>query len=221
MTTDERLDKLEKELARAKRRNRRLLAALGLAAGAFALVWIVAGTANRAEAQGSGVPTAIRANAFVLVDENGKMRARLSVNKNGVALALLNRNGIPGAALTVVKGAPGLTLYDENAKGGAVLAVGKDGPGLTLFDENGKADATLAVLKGEPGLSLLDEKGKDRAVLAVGKDGPGLALFDENGKGRAMLGAGKTVSPDGRKITYPESSLRLFGPDETVVWQAP
>ena len=38
MTTEERLENLERELAATKRSNRRLLGAVGLAAGAFALV---------------------------------------------------------------------------------------------------------------------------------------------------------------------------------------
>jgi len=36
-----------------------------------------------------------------------------------------------------------------------------------------------------------------------------------------MLGTGRTVLPDGREITYPESSLRLFGPDGKTIWHAP
>jgi hypothetical protein len=68
MTTEERLAKVERELAeakaqatRAKRRNRWLLTVVGLAVGVLALAWIVAGAANRAQAQGGGVPAVIRA----------------------------------------------------------------------------------------------------------------------------------------------------------------
>lgn len=138
MTTEERLDKLEKELARAKRRNRRLLVLAGLAAGAFALVRIAAAAANKVEAQGDGVATVIRANAFVLVDENGKTRAAVALSKTG----------------------SGFLLYDENGKTRAVLAVDKDGPGLALADEDGKSRATLAVVKDGPGLVLYDKNGK-------------------------------------------------------------
>ena len=109
MTTDERLDKLEKELARAKRRNRRLLAVVGLVVGAFALVWIVA----RA---GCNAQSVIRANAFVLQDENGKARAELRMDKDGPGLSLFDAAGKTRAGLTVVKDAPMLSLYDENGK---------------------------------------------------------------------------------------------------------
>ena len=138
MTTEERLEKLEKELARAKRRNRRLLAVAGLVVGAVTLAWIVAGTANRAEAQGGGVPAVIRANAFVLVDEKGKTRAELSMGEYGPGLLLVDENGKTRATLTVDKDWPWLALADENGKTRAMLAVGKNGPVLGLLDENGK-----------------------------------------------------------------------------------
>ncbi|MCX5649031.1 MAG: hypothetical protein NTX40_08040 [Planctomycetota bacterium] len=43
MTTEERLENLERELARAKRRNRWLLAGLGLCLGALVVVWATQG----------------------------------------------------------------------------------------------------------------------------------------------------------------------------------
>jgi hypothetical protein len=46
---------------------------------------------------------------------------------------------------------------------------------------------------------------------------PALLLFDENGKLRACLGIGQASTPDGRTITYPESSLRLYKPDGKVL----
>jgi len=53
MTTGERLENLERELACVKRRNRWLLTVLGLGLGVLALVWASAAIAPRAEAQGA------------------------------------------------------------------------------------------------------------------------------------------------------------------------
>jgi len=58
------------------------------------------------------------------------------------------------------------------------------------------------------------------AALTVDKDGPSLNLRDENGMERFTAGKIKTVTPDGKVIEYPESSLVLFGPDGKIIWSA-
>ncbi len=181
MTTEERLETLEKELARAKRRSRRLLAAVGLVAGAVALVWVVVGAG--CNTQGGKVPTVIRAGRFQLVDENGSDRAVLTVDKDGPSLTLLDENGNDRALLYMFReDEPGLLLLDENGKTRARLHVDKDVPGLDLLDENGQPCAGLYVDEDVPALALADENGNDRAVLTVDKDGPSLTLLDENGE---------------------------------------
>lgn len=140
----------------------------------------------------------ITARAFSVVDQNGKERALLGLIKQG----------------------PGLTLSDENGKLRAALTAEKDGPRLALYDENGEVRAGLAAVKEGTGLYLY-ENGKVRAALVTGKHRPGLPLYDENGKLRATLGSSRTETKDGKVITYPESSLLLFKPDGTVLWQAP
>jgi len=70
------------------------------------------------------------------------------------------------------------------------------------------------------GFSLEDEKGEPRAVLAVVNGDPRLMLLDENGQNRFAAGKTWTVSPDGKIIEYPESSLILYGPDGKVIWSA-
>ena len=149
MTTEERLENVERELVeakaqatRAKRRNRWLLAAVTLAAGVFALVWIVAGAANRAQAQGGGVSPVIRAGRFELVDGNGRTCAVLSTFGGGARLAL----GENRAVLAVGKGGGGLVLCDEKGLPRAALDVEKDGPALRLLDANLNTRASLGVM---------------------------------------------------------------------------
>jgi hypothetical protein len=161
MDTEARLEKLERALLAEKHRNRWLLAAVGLGVVGVALAWTLANTTATAQAQGANIGLkVIRANQFILEDENGKTRAVLSVSKEG----------------------PALVLFDETGKPRAGLDAGKDGPGLGLADETGKFRAMLAVDKDGPRLVLFDETGKRRAGLAVNKDGPGLGLYDETGK---------------------------------------
>jgi hypothetical protein len=179
MTTDERIENLEKGLASARRLNRWLLAAVGLALG----VWILAGTfgPTMAAAPAAGGKE-VRANHFVVEDENGKVRAVLAVFKDGPGLTLADENGNPRAMLIMGKGGPALTLSDENGKVRAGLNATKETAGLTLADENGKNRAALVVGKNGPQVGLSDDKGKTRVFMSVLKERPLLALLDENDK---------------------------------------
>jgi len=200
MTIEERVEKVEMELARAKRRNRLLLAVVLLALVLLAVGATTPGigTLTTSGAIG-GRENVVEANRFILVDVNNKTRATLSVGEDGPWLDLRDENGIPRIRLTV----------------------SKEGPGLVLRDENGQPRAFLAALKDGSALDLSDKNGKTRAFLAADKDGPNLTLLDENGKGRAIFGIIKTTTPDGKVISYPESSILLFNPDGKVLWQAP
>ena len=57
--------------------------------------------------------------------------------------------------------------------------------------------------------------------MSTDKEGPKLVLSDATGQDRAVLGTGAAETPDGKTITYPESTLMLFGPDEKALWKAP
>ena len=106
-------------------------------------------------------PKVIRANQFVLEDANGKTRALLDVDKDGV---------------------PGLYLYDETATPRVMLGLGTYGSVLAMFDRNGKNRASLAVSNDGTSLRLSDDNGKPRVRLTVGDDGvPGLELLYANG----------------------------------------
>ena len=122
----------------------------------------------------------VRANRFILEDENGKTRAELSMEEDGPCLHLLGENGNVCLGLTVGKDGPCLMLRDEN--GSAYLSVLKEGTTLWLSDKNGKSRAGFAVLEEWTGLGLCDENGNKRAGLSVDKDGPDLHLFDRNSR---------------------------------------
>ena len=246
MTTDERLENLEKELDRAKRRNRWLLALMGLAL----VVWVLAGTLGPrvAAAPSAGAdpkqkppPSAFQlfsqaveaVRAKVARDEpltpEEKMLLREAAKGTtieetmigGFPLTLKERIELgmdlspgektllevlkkaqaettpavaaPGAAVAQEVRAKQFVLVDNAGKVRAMLNVDKDGPGLGLFDENGKRRASLIVNKNGPGLILWDENGKACVMLDADKAGPALALCYENGKVRAMLVASSIV----------------------------
>jgi len=178
MTTDERIENLEKGLASARRFNRWLLAAVGLALG----VWILAGTLEPRMAGAEGGAAAVnevRAKKFVLVDDAGKVHAGLAPTKDGAGLILFDEAGKTRAMLSV--GALG--LYDAEGKTRVMLSVGADGPALGLFDAAGKTRAGLSVGAHGPGLVMADENGKGRVGLTASKvGGAGLDLYDAAGR---------------------------------------
>ena len=70
MTTEERLENLERELARAKRSNRWLLAGLGLCLGASLVVWALGGNSQGRYAVAGDGP------AYVLDTRTGQLWRR-------------------------------------------------------------------------------------------------------------------------------------------------
>ena len=154
MTTEERLEKVEKESAAAKRQLRRLMIGgpIGLACVAVLLaLW--------------ARPAEVQARKFVLLDENGKTRALLAMEEFGPRLSLADAQGKTRAALCVVKTGPVLNLSDMNGTARAGLAVLKDGPVLNLDYGNGKTRALLVVEEGGPGMRLYD--GNDKILWSA------------------------------------------------------
>ena len=94
MTTDERLQRLEKEVARTRRGFLFLVLALAVCA----LVWTV-GLDKPAGAAGPVGPNIVSANQFDLVDPNGKVRMSLEMASMGPALSVFSRSGQRQAVL--------------------------------------------------------------------------------------------------------------------------
>jgi hypothetical protein len=162
MTTDERLEKLERELSRAKTRFRWLVVGAALCFMSVAVIYAYGQyrTAFLPRApRATEASKEIRANSFVLEDANGQPRASLGMDEDGLELRLKYANGNIGAALC---------LHDDKMV-------------LSLSDNNGKPRAVLGVIHNVPLLCLYDEKEEPRATLAVTADGPHLVLRDEKG----------------------------------------
>jgi hypothetical protein len=161
MTTDERLEKLERELSRARTRFRWLVVGAGLCFMSVAVIHAFGQyqTTITPRTTKAGTGKEIHANSFVLEDVNGKPRASLGMDEDGLELRLRYENGNIGAALC---------LHDEKMV-------------LSLADNSGKPRAVLGVTKNVPLLCLYDEREEPRATLAVLADGPHLVLRDEEG----------------------------------------
>lgn len=169
MTIEERLEKLEKELNRANRRNCRLLAGMTLCLALAAFPWIF--TPQTLLAQYSVQrPKVIRAAGFVVEDEAGKARATLTVSNEGSLLGLSDEQGNIRAMLRVDKDGPLLELRDEKSKPRAQQRVNKEGPELSLRDEHYRIRATL----GATTVTTVDGKQTswpESSLLLFGPDG--------------------------------------------------
>jgi hypothetical protein len=138
-----------------------------------------------------------------LEDKNGQLRVLLSASEERPTLILFDKgHGI--VSLFADEKVSGLSLHvpgqnPDETQGCAILAAGKDGPGLCLSDKNGQ----------------------ERASLVMREGGPELRVSDEKGNARATVGVTHAKTLDGRMITYPESSILLYGTDSKVIWHAP
>ncbi|MBE3041034.1 hypothetical protein IMZ48_00285 [Candidatus Bathyarchaeota archaeon] len=154
MTTDERLERLERELIRSRRRFHWLIIGAGLCLISAAGVY-----ANRSRSDVAGVSKELRATSIVLEDLNGKPRASLGMDEDGLVLRMRYENGNIGAALCLHEEKVVLNFSDNSGKPRAVLGLAKKMPLLCLYDEREEPRATLALLADGPHLVLRDEKG--------------------------------------------------------------
>lgn len=179
MTIEQRLEQLEKELARTKRLVRwipgiTVLVCL-LVAGLFEPV------ATRLFAQQNQRPGAVKATAFILVDDDGNIKAQLGMNPGGPALTLNDSNGEVRAMLGVSDAARGLVVTDSNGMH-AWLGVSDESRGLAVTDSKGIIRASIHISDDGPSISLNDINGAPRALF-LGTDADAiLALFDSKGQ---------------------------------------
>jgi hypothetical protein len=153
MNTEERLERLERELTGARRRNRWALGAVGLAVVGLGLAWTWTKTTGTAQAQEAGAdPHVIRAPTVM---------PRGQAQGPGADAHVIRAPTVtpPRAVANTIR-ANEFVLEDANGKTRARLTADKEGTGLILFDANGKPRAMLSVVNAGPGLSLYNEKGK-------------------------------------------------------------
>lgn len=147
MITEERFEKMEIELTNVKRDIQKLMAV------------VMQGEAKTAGINGQ--LNIIKAQKFIVVDDNGKSRA----------------------SLEIIKGVPSLNLSDKNGKLGISLTIIENEPSLDIYDDNEKHRVSLGVIEGMPTLALIDKNEKPRAVLSIIEDDSGdLAMFNPDGK---------------------------------------
>jgi hypothetical protein len=107
----------------------------------------------------------LKAESFILLDRDGDVRAKLSVEKDTPALGLYDKKGKPRVDMGLAPdGAPVICLYDEAGLGRVLLEKGiGDSWSLSFYNEHGKSQAYFGVdSTGKPSVRLVN---KDDAVI--------------------------------------------------------
>jgi len=216
VTTEERIEKLERELmatnaalleTKATKR-KHLQASLVLAL----MVAILFFTCNLP------IQEIVRARKFVLVDGQGKNCAVLAMATNGPGLTMFNENDKATIRLGMDKEGPSLRLFDTNNVRRIQLNIATDGPLLALFDVNGTNRATLCIGEDGPDLALWGRCGDTFAGMAAFNSGPTMELLDQNGKSIFSIPSPTINSPPSAQTLLP---LPLFGPTSSATQLAP
>ena len=146
-------------------------------------------------------PTAIEAQAFILKDSNGHVRAEL---------------GLTGST-------PSLKFKDESGSALVTLALNSDAPGgplLLLSDPQHHASVALSVLEhAGPQLALTGERADIQLHMGVAPDGTTLELSDKDGF-TTSIGSG-VLAKNGQAKQTSAASIVLYGKQRKVLWSVP
>ena len=163
----------------------------------------------------------IEADEFILRDNMGSVRARLSMN-----VPTGSAPGFPAAAQ--------LVLFDEKGKKRVMLNGGLTSAssfsGLTLYDGQERARANFseddlvgigAVLMLQDEKGLLQTRLRQGEVLTHTVNATEVSVLDAEGFA-ATVGVADLVTPrTGEKHKTSAASLVLFDKDKNVIWKAP
>jgi hypothetical protein len=105
----------------------------------------------------------VEAEAFLLRDARGNMRAALECTEEGPAIGLVDAQGTVRAAMRIVKDMPLICLYDRDAKPRMELSLKNQHPQLSLHGEYHPGTITL-------------ELGEEGSYLSIGSPTAGTAI---------------------------------------------
>lgn len=151
MTTEERIEKLERELAGERLRSRLWVMVLVIAGLAF---FVAESLGKLPLYKTVAQANEVRARSFILLDEKGKTSATLEA-KNGPCLHLTDPNSTRSVSLGVSELGARLDMFDFHTA--ASLTVSECGPSLTLYDKAGTPRVELTVEQDGPHVMLNEE----------------------------------------------------------------
>ena len=120
MTTEERLEKMERDYRRLK----------------IGVYWVAAFALLVAFASDISLDP-LTTRGLVIEDDDGNTRAVLGIKEGLVTFDLLDKNGKPRASMRVADDGPALVLVDENGKIRTLMTLIEGSPAFNLLDEKG------------------------------------------------------------------------------------
>jgi len=197
-----------------------LLLAVLIVAGSFIGGVVLSALFKAENVSASPREKIIEAQAFVLVDENGKHRGKWTMDEHGVYFGLFDQNYRSSIQLRSGD-IEALLIYDKNKRVRVALSLENNKmPNFSMWDKDRKSGVGLG-LTTEDSLPFMAfyKNGRSNVFLNAS---PCLILYDNNQKKRTELGVTKIKSEaTGSTDIRPPSSLVLYDEHENVIWVAP
>ncbi|MGH7133000.1 MAG: hypothetical protein ACREJO_13755 [Phycisphaerales bacterium] len=186
---NERVEKLERELARSQRSNR---------LWKCAMLVVVAGTGLAiASGVGRGQPEQRELTVGTLIVDDGSGRGRVTVRNE--------------------KDGPTITMFDSKMKSRLVLGAGTEKASLTFVGEGDKPRVVLDGTAAGSWLRFCDTEGDAR--LSLGRDtGLAKLTFAYKGEKQAELRAFQNEPFKGTKLPGPNPSIMLYDENGRMKW---
>lgn len=147
-------------------------------------------------------PTVVEAQGFILKDENGRVRAELSMTGTGPSLKLRDQSGAALVSISLNDGQPG-------------------GPFVLLSDAQHHASINMSVLEaGGSQLALIGERPDIQMRLGVTSSGTTFEATDKDGFGTTI---GNTVqtAKNGKIKNTSAASVVVFDKERKTLWSTP
>ncbi len=148
----------------------------------------------------------VEANEFILRDDGGKVRAKLSMN--------------PGES--VYPAYPSLVMFDDKGRQRVQIEGDETASGLSLNDSQGRSRASFFELWDHVGIRLENENGTATTQLEEGKVSSNQIETSDADGFRAILGTADLTTPrTGERYKTSAASLVLLDKKDNVIWKAP
>lgn len=198
-SSDERLKKLERELAETKEQLEALSERPDADAPHGEKIVVDSVTARRITiVNEEGEPRATLATVqgttmLEFSDKGGKKRMVLFAAQARAGIDIGDDSGQIRASLKTTEKGTHLKLQDEHGKVRAMIFEALEGSSITLKDANGNPRAELLLDEKEgPCIDIADEKGNMAAKLVMQEYGAVLHILDADGKAKALFGKSKS-----------------------------